>query len=51
MSTNTIIRVKNYFWMGLAPYFWFSKMQPSIDAALVKYQGPSAVAQRAQLRK
>jgi NADH-quinone oxidoreductase subunit M len=38
------------FWMGLAPNFWLSKMQPSIDAALVKYQGQSAVAQ-SDLRK
>ncbi len=33
------------FWMGFTPGFWFSKMQPSIDAALVPYQGQSQVAQ------
>ncbi len=29
------------FWMGLNPGFWFSKMQSSIDAALVKYESPT----------
>ena len=35
------------FWMGLMPGFWFGKMAPSIEAALLKYQGQSAVAQTA----
>jgi NADH-quinone oxidoreductase subunit M len=35
------------FWMGMAPGFWFSKMQPSVDALIAKYQA-SAVA---ELRK
>ncbi len=35
------------FWMGMAPGFWFSKMQPSVDALVSKYQA-SAVA---ELRK
>ena len=39
------------FWMGFAPNFWFSKMQTSIDAALVKYQTQDAVAQHEELRK
>ncbi len=34
------------FWMGLFPNFWFSKMQPSVDAALTKYVGPAQVAQK-----